>query len=118
MSADFTMTDGIMHTENLSLDSDALRLSGIGKVRLADQSVDLNLAVRPLHALERGLRKIPLVGRILPQEEGLVVTYFRMDGPWADPHISVSPVKSLSQTVVDILLLPLRAPERVISPKQ
>jgi hypothetical protein len=46
------------------------------------------------------------------------VTYFRMDGPWADPHISVSPVKSLSQTVVDILLLPLRAPERVISPKQ
>jgi uncharacterized protein YhdP len=116
MSADFTVTDGIMHTENLLLDSDALRLSAVGKLRLADQTVDLNLAVRPFHALERGIRKLPLLGRILPEEQGLAVTYFRMNGPWADPHITLSPAKSLSKTVVDILLLPLRAPERVISP--
>jgi DNA-binding winged helix-turn-helix (wHTH) protein len=39
-----------------------------------------------------------------------------MQGPWADPAISVASLKSLSETVVDILLFLLKAPGRVISP--
>ncbi|MEK6666422.1 MAG: hypothetical protein AABZ20_08360, partial [candidate division NC10 bacterium] len=80
------------------------------------QTVDLDLAVRPLQVLEQGIRRIPLLGRLLPQEQSLVIAYFDMQGPWADPAISVAPVKSLSETVVDILLFLLKAPGRVISP--
>ncbi|MBI4590423.1 MAG: AsmA-like C-terminal domain-containing protein [Candidatus Rokubacteria bacterium] len=118
ISAQFTLKDGVMETQNLLLDSEVVRVSGVGRVRLVDQSVDLDLGVRPLQVLEQGIRKIPLLGRLLPQEQSLIVTYFDMEGPWADPTISVAPVKSLSQTVVDILLLLIRAPERVISPSR
>ena len=116
ISADFDVKDAVMETKNLLLDSEVVRVSGVGKVMLADRSVALDLAVRPLQVLEQGIRKIPLLGRLLPQEQSLVVTYFDMEGPWTDPTISVAPVKSLSETVVDILLLLLKAPGRVISP--
>ncbi len=116
ISADFAVKDGVMETKNLLLDSEVVRVSGVGTVRLADQSVNLDLAVRPLQVLEQGIRRIPLLGWLLPQEQSLVVAYFDMEGPWADPSISVAPARSLSETVVDILLLLLRAPERVLSP--
>jgi uncharacterized protein YhdP len=116
ITADFAVKDGVMETKNLLLDSDVIRVSGVGKVHLVEQSVDLNLAARPLQVLEQGIRQIPLLGRVLPQEQGLAVAYFDMSGPWTDPKISAAPVKSLSQTVVDLLLLLLRAPERVIGP--
>jgi hypothetical protein len=118
LSADFSVKDGVMETKNLVLDSEVVRVSAVGTVRLADQSVKLDLAVRPLQVLEQGIRKIPLLGRLLPQEQSLVIAYFDMEGPWADPSISVAPVKSLSETVVDILLLLLRAPERVLGPSR
>ncbi|MEK7363860.1 MAG: AsmA-like C-terminal domain-containing protein, partial [candidate division NC10 bacterium] len=116
IGADFDVRDGVMETKNLLLDSEVVRVSGVGKVMLADQTVDLDLAVRPLQVLEQGIRRIPLLGRLLPQEQSLVIAYFDMQGPWADPAISVAPVKSLSETVVDILLFLLKAPGRVISP--
>lgn len=116
ISADFDVKDAVMETKNLLLDSEVARVSGVGKVMLADRSVALDLAVRPLQVLEQGIRKIPLLGRLLPQEQSLVVTYFDMEGPWTDPTISVASLKSLSETVVDILLLLLKAPGRVISP--
>lgn len=116
LSADFDVRDGVMETKNLLLDSEVVRVSGVGKVMLVDQSVDLDLAVRPLQVLEQGIRRIPLLGRLLPQEQSLVIAYFDMEGPWADPAISVAPVKSLSETVVDILLFLLKAPGRAINP--
>jgi len=116
ISADFDVVDGVMQTKNLLLDSEVVRVSGVGKVMLADQTVDLDLAVRPLQVLEQGIRRIPLLGRLLPQEQSLVIAYFDMQGRWADPAIAVAPVKSLSETVVDILLFLLKAPGRVISP--
>ena len=116
ISADFDVVDGVMQTKNLLLDSEVVRVSGVGKVVLADQTVDLDLAARPLQVLEQGIRRIPLLGRLLPQEQSLVIAYFDMQGRWADPAISVAPVKSLSETVVDILLFLLKAPGRVISP--
>lgn len=116
ISADFTVREGVLETQNLLLDSEVVRVSGVGRLRLADETVDFDLGVRPLQVLEQGIRRIPLLGRLLPQEQSLVVTYFDMTGPWRNPSISVAPVKSFSETVVDILLLLLKAPARVVVP--
>lgn len=116
LSADITIKDGMMHTTNLRLDSEVLRLTAVGQMTLADQRVDLDLAVRPLQVLEQGIRRIPLLGRLLPKKQSLAVTHFDMEGPWDDPTISVAPVKSLSQTVRDLLRFLLLAPRRVIAP--
>ncbi|MBI4241903.1 MAG: AsmA-like C-terminal domain-containing protein [Candidatus Rokubacteria bacterium] len=116
ISADFTVAQGVMETKNLVLDSEVVGVSGVGKVRLPEQTLDFDLAVRLLQVLEGGIRKLPVLGRLLPQEQSLAVVYFDVAGPWNDPKTSVAPVKSLSQTVVDLLLLLLRAPDRLLTP--
>ncbi|MCZ7627266.1 MAG: AsmA-like C-terminal region-containing protein [Candidatus Methylomirabilis sp.] len=116
ISADITVKDGVLHTTNLLLDSEVMRLTAVGQMTLADQRVDLDLAVRPLQVLEQGIRRIPLLGRLLPKKQSLAVTYFDMKGPWDDPSISIAPVESLTHTVRDLLLLLLQAPKRVILP--
>lgn len=118
LSADIAVKDGVMHTTNLLLDSEVMRLTAEGSMRLTNQYVDLDLAVRPLHVLERGIRKIPLLGRLLPKKQSLIVTHFDMEGPWDNPTITVAPVKSLSQTARDLLLFLLRAPWRAIAPSR
>jgi uncharacterized protein YhdP len=116
ISADVTIKDGVLHTTNLLLDSEVLRLTAVGQMTLADQRVDLDLAVRPLQVLEQGIRRIPLLGRLLPKKQTLAVTYFDMEGPWDDPSISIAPVESLSQTVYGLLRFLLLAPWRAIAP--
>jgi uncharacterized protein involved in outer membrane biogenesis len=117
ISGDFVATDGLLESKNLVLDSEVARMSGVGKVSLSDRTLDLNVAVRPLQVLEQGIRRIPLLGRVLPQEQSLGVVYFDVEGPWADPQVTVAPIKTLGQSVVEILLLLLRAPDRLLIPQ-
>lgn len=114
--ADFTVKDGVMETRNLLLDSEIAVVSGVGKVRLGERTVDFQLAVNPLQPLERRIGRIPLVGSPLLKDHGLAVTYFNVKGPWTDHAVSVAPLKLLNQTVVDVSLLPFRLPERLIGP--
>lgn len=117
ISADFTLAKGVMETTNLVLDSEVVQVSGVGKVQVPEQTVEFDLAVRPLQALEGGIRKVPVLRRLLPQSQGLAVVYFKLEGPWDTPTTSLAPVKSLSQTVVDLLLFLLRAPDRLLIPQ-
>ncbi|MFQ5897879.1 MAG: AsmA-like C-terminal domain-containing protein [Candidatus Methylomirabilia bacterium] len=117
LSADFTIANGVMETRNLVLDSKVVRVSGIGTIALAEKRIDLKLAVRPLQVLEGGIRRLPLVGRLLPKEQSLSVVYVNLKGPWAEPKVSTAAGKSLGQTVVDLLLLLLRAPDRLLMPR-
>ncbi len=116
VSADFSVTDGVMETKNLLLDSESVRVSLVGKVMLDQERVDATAAVRPLQVLEQGIRRIPLLGRLLPQEQSLAIAYFRVEGPWAKPSVSVETVKSVGQTAGEILLLLLKAPARAVAP--
>ena len=117
ITGDFAATQGVLESKNLVLDSEVARLSGIGKISLPDRTLDLDVALRPLRVLEQGIRRIPLFGRVLPEEQSLGVVYFDVKGPWSDPHVSVAPIKTLGQSVVEILLLLLRAPDRLLIPQ-
>lgn len=117
ITGDFAATQGVLESKNLVLDSEVARLSGIGKISLPDRTLDLDVALRPLQVLEQGIRRIPLFGRVLPEEQSLGVVYFDVKGPWSDPHVSVAPIKTLGQSVVEILLLLLRAPDRLLIPQ-
>jgi hypothetical protein len=117
ISGDFVVTNGIMKSKNLVLDSAVARMSGVGTVSLPDRRLDIDVAVRPLQVLEQGIRSVPLLGRVLPQEQSLGVVYFDVTGSWADPLVTVAPIKTLGQSVVEILLLLLRAPDRLLIPR-
>jgi hypothetical protein len=116
-SGDFSAKGGAVETRNIILDSDVVLLSATGTIDLvAGPAVDLDVAARPLRVLERGVRRIPLIARVLPKEHGLAVTYFTVEGSWDDPKVSAAPLRSLSETVAQHLLLLLRLPERLIAP--
>ncbi len=118
LAGEFTVSNGVMETKGLVLDSKVVRASAVGKVSLPDWSLDMDLAVQPLQVIERGIRNIPIIGRIIPKEQSLAVVYFDMTGPLADPQVIIAPVKTLGQSVVEVLLLLLRAPERLLLPER
>ena len=114
--ADFTITKGLMQTKNLLLDSRTVRMSGVGDIKLPEREVDFRLALQPLDRLERGMRRIPVLKRLFPSEQQLLVVYLNANGPLVEPHVAVAPIKTLSQNIVDLLLFVIRAPDRLLIP--
>lgn len=117
ITGDFVVTNGVMESRNLVLDSEVARMSAVGKVSLLERTLEMDAAVRPFQVLEEGVRKVPLLGRVLPREQSLGVVYFDVRGPLASPQVSLARIKTLGQSVVEILLLLIRAPDRLLLPQ-
>ena len=117
ITGDFVVTNGVMESRNLVLDGEVARMSAVGKVSLRERTLEVDAALRPFQVLEQGVRKVPLLGRVLPEEQSLGVVYFDVKGPWADPKVTIAPIKTLGQSAVEILLLLLRAPDRLLLPQ-
>ncbi len=91
LAGDFTLGNGTAFTKNLSLDGSSVRLDGRGKFNLGARSLDLRVALVPLHGLTSSVAKVPLAGELLAWSADYLTTLnFQVSGPYADP--SVTPV--------------------------
>lgn len=90
---------GYASTDGLSLQGDALRLVGTGRVNLVDDphEVQAVIGIFYFRALDRVIGVFPLLNRmLLGPDENLVSTYFAVAGPWSDPRASIIPSKSIA----------------------
>ena len=84
----FSVERGVARTQDLRLDSNTLKVAAVGGIDLADETLDLTLAVQPLQRLDAVLGRIPVAGYILTGKEGRFVSiYLTVTGPVDDPHI-------------------------------
>ena len=114
ITGEFTMDRGIISTSELTFDSDSLRMSGIGTLRLPENEIDLTLALHPFVTIDKIISNIPLLGWIITgKEESTVSFYFDVQGPAADPDITPLPVKTIEKSVFGILERLLKAPFRL-----
>ncbi|HZD39246.1 MAG TPA: AsmA-like C-terminal domain-containing protein, partial [Terriglobales bacterium] len=63
ISGDFTVHQGVFATEKLIVDSDDLRMTGGGKIDLANDEIEFVLAVRPFAGIDTAIGYLPLLGR-------------------------------------------------------
>lgn len=117
LTADITIARGIARTENLVLDSRAMKVNAVGEVNLVEDSVDATVAVKPFQNVDRILSKIPLAGWLLTgKEESLVVAYYRVTGPLSDPQVTPIPLKSVGRNLFGIFRNLLQIPEALTGP--
>lgn len=114
LEGDFDMKDGIISTEDLSFDSDSMRMSAYGEISLPDARIDTVLALHPFVTIDKIISNIPLAGWIITgKEESAVSLLFKIEGPLKDPEIKPLPVKSVSESVLGMFERLLRTPLRL-----
>ncbi len=117
LTADIKIERGIARTENLVLDSPAMKVNAVGQVNLADDTLDLTVAAKPFQTVDSILTKIPLAGWLLGgKEKSLLVAYYRVTGPLSDPQVTPIPLKSVGRNLFGIFRNLLEIPEALTGP--
>lgn len=99
LDARFKLTNGIFSTNDLSIKSSALRLSGIGKINSNNGTMKMTIAAHPFTTIDL-IRKLPL-GTIL-LGDGFMSIYYRVTGDFLDPDIETLEGRSMEKFTVGI----------------
>lgn len=111
ITGSFKIGRGLVSSSDLAFDSDSLRMSGVGSVRLPENTIDLTLALHPFVTIDKIITNIPIVGWIITgKEESAVSFYFDIEGPLKKPRVTPLPVKTIERSVFGILERLLKAP--------
>jgi len=103
ITGDFTITDGVSHTENLFIDSRVIRITCVGDVDMVKEEVDMVIGFQVLKTVDLVINKIPVVGYILTGEDGnLFTTYFHVYGPLEDPAVEAMTLQALGEGTLHI----------------
>lgn len=98
----------------LTLDGPSLEIAGEGALDLVTRKIDLSLLVAPLGRVDRILRYIPLVSRIIG--EGVVTVPVSVSGDMRDPSVRALPVSAVTGNLRRIMENTIKLPFDLIQP--
>jgi hypothetical protein len=103
ITADISLNNGILSSDDFFIESDAMQISGIGKIDLVKKEIDNTVAIHPLHTIDKIVSKIPIAGWLVTDEKGnLITVHFKVEGKLDDPKVSLIPAKSIAKGTLDI----------------
>jgi uncharacterized protein involved in outer membrane biogenesis len=113
ISADIYVKDGVASTDDFLVDSDAMRITLIGKFDLGKNIIDARVGVHPLVTIDTILSNVPIAGYILTGEDKAFISYFyEVKGNLDDPKIEAIPFKIVEESTWGIIKRLLGAPLR------
>ena len=113
ITADIQVKNGVASTEDLVVDSDAMKITLVGKVDLARNLIDARIGVHPLVTLDTVLSKVPIAGYILTGKDKAFLSYvYEVKGDLDDPKMEAIPVKSMGEGIFGIFKRLLETPAR------
>lgn len=123
VSGSFAISNGILTTTNMLLDSPIIKISTAGSYDLPTDQLDLAVVVSPFGSYTKLLQSIPLFGRLLAGErKGFTTAFFDVKGSMKDPQVINRPMKSvgagltgLAQLAFDVLRNTLMLPAEIFS---
>ena len=116
LRASISLDQGVLSTEDLFIDSNAMNLSLVGRHSLIDDQLDLTLGIKPLGTVDKIVSNIPLAGWLLTGEDkALITAQFKIEGSGKDPEVSAIPITSVSDTVLGIFKRTLGLPGKLIT---
>jgi uncharacterized protein YhdP len=115
ITGEIGIAKGIASTENLLVDSDAMRITVIGKWDIVRENLDLTIGLCPLGTVDTIVSKVPVVGRILAGEDDAVIAYYvEVKGDFSNPKVRHIPLKSMGKGLIGIIRRVLEAPKYII----
>lgn len=123
ISSNIQVKEGIASTEDFLVDSDAMRITIVGKVDLGKNLIDAKIGVHPLVTVDTVLSHIPIAGYILTGKDKAFLSYvYEVKGDLDDPKIEAVPFKTMGEGLFGIfkrlLETPLRPFQKAPSSKQ
>ena len=116
ITASLLLKNGVLSSDDFLINSDAMQISGVGKIDLLKKKLDNIVGVHPLQTLDRIAARIPIAGWVLTDEGGhLITVHFKVDGNWDDPNVSPMPVRSLAKGTLDTFRRLFQLPEKLIT---
>lgn len=116
MTAGLSLKDGVLSSEDFLIRSNAMQISIVGNVDLAQKILNNIVGVHPLRTLDLIAAKIPIAGWVLTDEKGhLVTVHFEVKGTWDNPEVRPIPAKSLAKGTLDIFRRLFQLPEKLVT---
>lgn len=99
----FHLEEGKLHTEDLTVKSEAMVLTMEGEIDLGKRQCDLKVGVRPFVGFDRFVTKIPVIRHYLAGRERTVfAAYFLVKGDLSSPEVTPIPLESLGNAFVGL----------------
>jgi len=115
ITGEIEIAKGIAKTENLLVDSDAIKITVIGEADMKRESLDLTVGLHPLGTVDTIVSKVPVVGRILTGEDESIISYYvEVSGDFSNPKIKHIPLKSMEKGLIEIMRRILETPMHII----
>ncbi len=115
IKGEIVIAKGIAKTENLLVDSDAMKITIIGEADIAREFLDLTVGLHPLVTVDTIVSKVPVVGRILTGEDESIISYYvEVEGDFTNPEVKHIPLKSMERGLIEIMRRLLETPKRII----
>jgi hypothetical protein len=113
ITADIQVKDGVVSTEDFIVESDAIRITLLGKVDLVKNQIDATIGVHPLVTIDMILSHLPLAGYILTGQDKAFLSYvYEVKGDLDDPRIEAVPIKGLRENFWGMIQRLLETPAR------
>jgi uncharacterized protein involved in outer membrane biogenesis len=103
IKASFSFKDGLVRTDDLFIDSEAMNISLVGQFDLVKDQLDVTIGVKPLQTIDKVVSRIPIAGWILTgKNKSLITTYFEAKGSLDNPTVKSIAAKSMAKGVFSI----------------
>jgi len=98
LSARVTAQDGVFSSDDIILDSPVIKVAGAGSADVADNGLDLAVAVSPVASYSDLFAKVPLLGPLfVGDHSGLTTAVFQAKGPLQSPDVAYLPLTSIAR---------------------
>ncbi len=109
----FHVMNGVATTDDFLVDSDAMRITLLGKIDVGKNSIDVRIGVHPLVTIDTILSNVPIAGYILTGEDkGFISYFYQVKGNLDDPKIEAIPFKIVEESTWGIIKRLLGTPLR------
>ncbi|RPJ00103.1 MAG: AsmA family protein, partial [Deltaproteobacteria bacterium] len=113
ITATIQVKEGVASTEDFLVDSDAIRITLLGKMDLGKNQIDARVGVHPLGTVDTVLSSVPIVGYILTgKEKAFLSVIYEVKGDLDDPKVDAIPLKSAGEGFLGIMKRILETPLR------
>ncbi len=113
VTARYILANGVAKTNDLLVDSEAIRFSAVGDYDIPGYNLDMVVAAAPFVTVDRVISSIPVAGYVLAGEtKSFVASSFKVKGPINEPDIEMVPFESLAKGVIGIFRRLLALPEK------
>ena len=115
ITGEIGIAKGIARTENLLVDSDAMRITIIGEADIARETLDFTVSLHPMGTVDAIVSRVPLVGRILVgEDESIICYYVEVKGDFSNPRVKHIPLRSMEKGLIEIMRRLLKTPMHII----